>query len=186
MEYKDVVQRCIELQEVKIMSAGVGDTSLVFIQTYDQAQKLVTQYEQSRDPQLLEKMRGLRPIFTEALENHSKATAGVDDPAGILNTMLAMGYRIQGGLSLYLEDYAEACESYEKAKDLALRNQNYKEAAMAANNLGTVARAEGDYARALEAFREALEYVSHAHDAEDFIPRQIQQNIAEMERMLQG
>ncbi len=156
---------------------------LKFTQTYDQAQKLITEYESKQNPRLLEKMRAVKPHMQKVTQALSDRIAGMEDVAP-MKTTLAMAINICGGLSLYLKEYEEARGFYEQSRQLALESGDKKEIVMNTNNLGTVALEQGDYEEALEQFQNAARYCSKLSFKDMWIRRHIERNIEMAKRRL--
>lgn len=144
---------------------------------YDQAQKLVTKYESTQDPRLLDEMKVIKPKLQEAVANSISVFANAPKEMVELKAIPAMAYNILGGLSLYLQEYSEAWDYYEKSRELALESGVASEIVQATNNLGSVALNQGDYDVALEQFEMAASYCSGLSFKDKWMRKQIERNI---------
>lgn len=170
-----------------------------FAEIHDRAQKLVTEYESTHEPHLLDEMKAIKPKLQKAIFAYSKLVAGMVPRDGappevallVPKLGLAMGYNILGGLSLHLEEYGEAWDMYEKSKQLGLELQDEKgivqsttalelvarTLVQSTNNLGSVALNQEDYRVALEQFQMAASYCSGLSSEDKWMRQQIEQNI---------
>lgn len=143
---------------------------------FDKVQKLIAKYESTQDSHLLDEMRMIKPQLQEAIKHFSKLSDAPKDMAE-LNAIPAMAYNQLGGISLYLNEYSEAWEYYEKSRQLALKSGVAREIVQATNNLGSVALKQHDYDVALDQFKMALRYCSGLSPKDKRMRKQIERNI---------
>ncbi len=147
-----------------------------FAVLYDKAQKLISEYEKTRDSRILLEMKKIKPQLKEATSSMSTLFSGKGNMAQ-LKAIPAMAYNSLGGLSLYLQEYSDAWDYYEKSRQLALESGVAKEVAQATNNLGSVALEQGDFEIALEQFEMAASYCNDLSIEDKWMHKQIERNI---------
>jgi hypothetical protein len=101
---------------------GVGNFAVI----YDKAQKLISEYERTRDSRILPDIKKIKIQLQEAASEMSSLFAGVQEMAEI-KAIPAMAYNSLGGLSLYIQEYSDAWDYYEKSRQLALESGVTKE-----------------------------------------------------------
>ena len=151
---------------------GVDDFPVI----YDKAQKLISEYERTRDSRILPEMKKIKPKLKEAAHAMAALITGKKD-SGQLKAIPAMAYNQLGGLSLYLKEYSDAWNYYEKSRQLALESGIAKEVVQATNNLGSVALEQGDFEMALEQFEMAASYCNDLSTEDKWMHKQIERNI---------
>ena len=127
------------------------------IEAYVKAQDLIARYEATQDPALLPEMRKIKPDLQAAVRSMS-GLLRVPKERAQLKAIPAMALNSLGGICLYLKDYSEAWDCYEKSRDLALESSVPREIVQATNNLGSVALNQRDFDVALEQFQMAHEH----------------------------
>jgi tetratricopeptide (TPR) repeat protein len=151
---------------------------------YDRAQKLIAKYESTHDASLLDEMRVIKPQLQEAISSHFSAFANAPKEVALVKAIPAMAYNQLGGLSLYLEEYSEAWDYYEKSRQLALESGNARDIVQSTNNLGSVALQQGDLEVALEQFELAASYCSDLPAKDKWMHGRIKKNIEMIKRKL--
>ncbi len=142
--------------------------------------KVIAEYEKTRDPRLLDTMRRLKPAaLTTAMLLEAPHPRG-----GTLGgSTTASAYKLLGGLSLYLAEFGEAWDRYDKARQIAEAEGNTEEVVVALNNLGTVAYEQKDYGVAIELYRDAESRARGLPRTVGILPY-VRNNIARAERAL--
>lgn len=152
----------------------VADNPIVIC---DKAHDLIAKYESTQDPSLLEEMKAIKPQLQEAIKNSFSNFSNVPKEMAMLKSVPALAYNKLGGLSLYLKEYSEAWDYYEKCRQLALEAGFTREIVQATNNLGNVALIQGDFDIALEQFELAASYCSDLSSDDKWMLEHIEQNI---------
>ena len=137
-----------------------------FVEFCKRVEELQSEYESTLEPDLLDEMKAIKPKLQKAIFNYSKLVAvlvprdsALPEEKILPKLLLINGYNILGKLIVYLKEYMEAWDLFEKNKQLGLKLQDEKGIAQSTkatglvasalfdstNNLGIVALKQEDY-----------------------------------------
>lgn len=129
------------------------------LMAFQDAQAVLVEYEETRDPSLLSRVRSVKPRCEAAIDTWLSSLNGMseDHPLRpVLLKGLSMVYRMLAGAHMYLAEYDDAKSCYESARDIGHEIGEASEIVQPLNNLGLIALEQGNPAEAVDYFRQAI------------------------------